>query len=190
MSMRKIIAILLLSCSLQTAPAQVLTGEQIGAGAVAGTIWGMALPNYAQTTARLAWKLAISYLLLDDVMEEIEYGERDQSDPRCKDKGDYREWHNDQPITLKSAKDSFTYPDDFVSYGKAVRVVVKNPNVRQILSSVLSGKWVKVYLDGYLPDKNGNSDLQHRINVSMHYFLHASGVVAMVKCVKPDERDY
>lgn len=188
--MRKLIAILLLSCSLQTAPAQVLIGEQIGAGAVAGTIWGMALPNYAQVAARLAWKLAISYLLQDDVMEDIEYGERNQSDLRCNDKGDYREWHNDQPITLKSPKDSFRYPADFVSYGKAVRVVAKNPNVRQILSSVLSGKWVKVYLDGYLPDKNGNLDLQHRINVSIHYFLYSSGVVAMVNCVKPDDRDY
>ncbi len=181
--MKKLIFVLLLSFALQIAPAQ-LSSQQVAAGAVSGTLWGIALPNYTQMVARMYWKLALSYLLQDEVMEEIEEGERDRRDSRCDESYHPYEVMDSVPILLPYVEKSFKYPADFIPFvprpAGYIDVKGKNINTLTTLEGLKPGKWLKTYYNGSLSDGTA---------VSMHFFRHnASGFVAFVKCVQLDGR--
>ncbi|EOC2631463.1 RHS repeat-associated core domain-containing protein, partial [Salmonella enterica] len=79
--------------------------------------------------------------------------------------------------TYGSIKDAPQYPKGFrSSQNGTVKNVVKNREVLESLRKVESGKWSKVYKDGY--DASGR-------RVSIHYFESQSGRVFNVK-VKPE----
>ena len=145
-------------------------GSEILAGGVSTAV---SVPAAASGIAIAGTGLAISGSALANMFDV-----RIQKSESNKGKGDGERGNSSNELkdVYNSIKDSPDYPKEFEAVKNGTtKNTIKNKELLDKLREIESGKWTKVYKDGY--DSSGNK-------ISIHYFQSESGKVFNVK-VKP-----
>ena len=145
-------------------------GSEILTGGVSTAI---SVPAAASGIAIAGTGLAISGSALTNMFDV-----RIQKSESNKGKGDGERGNSSNELkdVYNSIKDSPDYPKEFEAVKNGTtKNTIKNKELLDKLREIESGKWTKVYRDGY--NSSGNK-------VSIHYFQSQSGKVFNVK-VKP-----
>ena len=145
-------------------------GSEILTGGVSTAI---SVPAAASGIAIAGTGLAISGSALTNMFDV-----RIQKSESNKGKGDGERGNSSNELkdVYNSIKDSPDYPKEFVAVKNGTtKNTIKNKELLDKLREIESGKWTKVYKDGY--NSSGNK-------ISIHYFQSQSGKVFNVK-VKP-----
>ena len=145
-------------------------GREILAG---GVNTAVSLPAAASGIAIAGTGLAISGSALTNMFDV-----RIQKSESNKGKGDGERGNSSNELkdVYNSIKDSPDYPKEFEAVKNGTtKNTIKNKELLDKLREIESGKWTKVYKDGY--NSSGNK-------ISIHYFQSQSGKVFNVK-VKP-----
>ena len=145
-------------------------GSEILAGGVSTAV---SVPAAASGIAIAGTGLAISGSALTNMFDV-----RIQKSESNKGKGDGERGNSSNELkdVYNSIKDSPDYPKEFEAVKNGTtKDTIKNKELRDKLREIESGKWTKVYKDGY--NSSGNK-------ISIHYFQSQSGKVFNVK-VKP-----
>lgn len=145
-------------------------GSEILAGGVSTAV---SVPAAASGIAIAGTGLAISGSALTNMFDV-----RIQKSESNKGKGDGERGNSSNELkdVYNSIKDSPDYPKEFEAVKNGTtKNTIKNKELLDKLREIESGKWTKVYKDGY--NSSGNK-------ISIHYFQSQSGKVFNVK-VKP-----
>lgn len=145
-------------------------GSEILAGGVSTAV---SVPAAASGIAIAGTGLAISGSALTNMFDV-----RIQKSESNKGKGDGERENSSNELkdVYNSIKDSPDYPKEFEAVKNGTtKNTIKNKELLDKLREIESGKWTKVYKDGY--NSSGNK-------ISIHYFQSQSGKVFNVK-VKP-----
>ena len=145
-------------------------GSEILAGGVSTAV---SVPAAASGIAIAGTGLAISGSALTNMFDV-----RIQKSESNKGKGDGERGNSSNELkdVYKSIKDYQVYPKEFEAVKNGTtKNTIKNKELLDKLREIESGKWTKVYKDGY--NSSGNK-------ISIHYFQSQSGKVFNVK-VKP-----
>ena len=145
-------------------------GSEILTGGVSTAI---SVPAAASGIAIAGTGLAISGSALTNMFDV-----RIQKSESNKGKGDGERGNSSNELkdVYNSIKDSPDYPKEFEAVKNGTtKNTIKNKELLDKLREIESGKWTKVYKDGY--NSSGNK-------ISIHYFQSQSGKVFNVK-VKP-----
>ena len=145
-------------------------GSEILAGGVSTAV---SVPAAASGIAIAGTGLAISGSALTNMFDV-----RIQKSESNKGKGDGERGNSSNELkdVYNSIKDSPDYPKEFEAVKNGTtKNTIKNKELLDKLREIESGKWTKVYNDGY--NSSGNK-------ISIHYFQSQSGKVFNVK-VKP-----
>ena len=145
-------------------------GSEILTGGVSTAV---SVPAAASGIAIAGTGLAISGSALANMFDV-----RIQKSESNKGKGDGERGNSSNELkdVYNSIKDSPDYPKEFEAVKNGTtKNTIKNKELLDKLREIESGKWTKVYKDGY--DSSGNK-------ISIHYFQSESGKVFNVK-VKP-----
>ena len=145
-------------------------GSEILTGGVSTAV---SVPAAASGIAIAGTGLAISGAALANMFDV-----RIQKSESNKGKGDGERGNSSNELkdVYNSIKDSPDYPKEFEAVKNGTtKNTIKNKELLDKLREIESGKWTKVYKDGY--DSSGNK-------ISIHYFQSESGKVFNVK-VKP-----
>ena len=145
-------------------------GSEILTGGVSTAV---SVPAAASGIAIAGTGLAISGSALTNMFDV-----RIQKSESNKGKGDGERGNSSNELkdVYNSIKDSPDYPKEFEAVKNGTtKNTIKNKELLDKLREIESGKWTKVYKDGY--DSSGNK-------ISIHYFQSESGKVFNVK-VKP-----